>query len=132
MRKKTAAKRIKVPDPKYGDLTVSGFINSVLKEGKKHLARSIVYGAFDIIEQRTKQPGVEIFKKAVNNVKPMLEIRARRVGGATYQIPTEIRPDRSTALAFRWIIAYASERKTNRWRRWPLSSRPQPTTKAAP
>ncbi len=111
MRKKTASKRIKVPDPKYGDLTVSKFINSVLKEGKKHLARSIVYGAFDIVEQRTKQPGVDVFKKAINNVKPMLEIRARRVGGATYQIPTEVRPERSTALAFRWIIAYASERK---------------------
>jgi small subunit ribosomal protein S7 len=111
MRKKTASKRIKSPDPKYGDLLVSKFINSVLKEGKKHLARSIVYGAFDIVEQRTKQPGVEVFKKAISNVKPLLEIRARRVGGATYQIPTEVRPDRSTALAFRWIIAYATARK---------------------
>jgi small subunit ribosomal protein S7 len=111
MRKKTAAKRITAPDPKYGDLVVSKFINSVLKQGKKHLARGIVYGAFDIVEQRTKQPGVEVFRKAINNVKPLLEIRARRVGGATYQIPTEVRPDRSTALAFRWIIAYASDRK---------------------
>ena len=111
MRKKTAAKRITAPDPKYGDLLVSKFINSVLKKGKKHLSRSIVYGAFDIVEQKTKQPGVEVFKKAVSNVKPLLEIRARRVGGATYQIPTEVRPDRSTALAFRWLIGYASERK---------------------
>ncbi len=111
MRKKTASKRIKSPDPKYGDLLVSKFINSVLKDGKKHLARSIVYGAFDIVEARTKQPGVDVFKKAINNVKPMLEIKARRVGGATYQIPTEVRPDRSTALAFRWIIAYATARK---------------------
>jgi small subunit ribosomal protein S7 len=111
MRKKTAAKRITAPDPKYGDLVVSKFINSVLKQGKKHLARDIVYGAFDIVEQRTKQPGVDVFRKAINNVKPLLEIRARRVGGATYQIPTEVRPDRSTALAFRWIIAYASDRK---------------------
>ncbi|HLF14339.1 MAG TPA: 30S ribosomal protein S7 [Bacteroidota bacterium] len=111
MRKKTASKRLKTPDPKYGDLLVSKFINSVLKEGKKHLARSIVYGAFDIVEQKTKQPGVDVFKKAINNVKPLLEIRARRVGGATYQIPTEVRPERSTALAFRWIIAYATERK---------------------
>jgi small subunit ribosomal protein S7 len=111
MRKKTAAKRITAPDPKYGDLVVSKFINSVLKQGKKHLARGIVYGAFDIVEQRTKQPGVDVFRKAINNVKPLLEIRARRVGGATYQIPTEVRPDRSTALAFRWIIAYASDRK---------------------
>jgi small subunit ribosomal protein S7 len=111
MRKKTAAKRITAPDPKYGDLLVSKFINSVLKEGKKHLARSIVYGAFDIIEQKTRQPGVEVFKKAVSNVRPLLEIRARRVGGATYQIPTEVRSERSTALAFRWLIGYASDRK---------------------
>ena len=111
MRKKTASKRINIPDPKYGDLLVSKFINSVLKQGKKHLARSIVYGAFDIVEQKTKQPGVDVFKKAITNVKPLLEIRARRVGGATYQIPTEVRPDRSTALAFRWIIASATVRK---------------------
>lgn len=111
MRKKTAAKRIKTPDPRYGDLLVSKFINSVLKQGKKHLARKIVYGAFEIIEQRTKQPGVDVFRKAVHNVKPLLEIRARRVGGATYQIPTEVRPERSTALAFRWLIGYATERK---------------------
>jgi small subunit ribosomal protein S7 len=111
MRKKTAAKRITAPDPKYGDLVVSKFINSVLKEGKKHLARDIVYGAFDIVEQKTKQPGVDVFRKAINNVKPLLEIKARRVGGATYQIPTEVRSDRSTALAFRWIITYASARK---------------------
>jgi small subunit ribosomal protein S7 len=111
MRKKTAAKRITAPDPKYGDLVVSKFINSVLKKGKKHLARDIVYGAFDIVEQKTKQPGVDVFRKAINNVKPLLEIKARRVGGATYQIPTEVRSERSTALAFRWIITYASARK---------------------
>jgi len=111
MRKKTATKRIPVPDPRYGDLLVSKFINSVLKKGKKHLARSIVYGAFEHIEQKTKQPGIEVFRKAINNVKPLLEIRARRVGGATYQIPTEVRSERSTALAFRWIINYASDRK---------------------
>ena len=111
MRKKTASKRVQVPDPRYGDLLVSKFINSVLKQGKKHLARSIVYGAFEHIEEKIKQPGIEVFRKAVNNVKPLLEIRARRVGGATYHIPTEVRSERSTALAFRWIINYASERK---------------------
>ncbi len=111
MRKKTASKRIITPDPKYNDVLVAKFINSVLKQGKKHLARRIVYDAFDVIEQRMKSPGVDVFRKAVHNVKPILEIRARRVGGATYQIPTEVRQDRSVALAIRWIIAYASDRK---------------------
>ncbi len=111
MRKKTASKRLIQPDPKFNDVLVARFINSVLKQGKKHLARGIVYDAFDIIEQRTKNPGLETFRKAVSNVKPVLEIRARRVGGATYQIPTEVRQDRSIALAIRWLIGYASERK---------------------
>jgi small subunit ribosomal protein S7 len=111
MRKKTAARRRILPDPKFNDLLVAKFINSVLKSGKKHLASGIVYDAFEIIEQRSKGVGVEVFRKALNNVKPLLEIRARRVGGATYQIPTEVRPDRSLALAIRWLISYASERK---------------------
>jgi small subunit ribosomal protein S7 len=111
MRKKSAPRRIIEPDPKYNDTLVAKFINSVLKQGKKHLARGIVYDAIDYVEQRTKNPGIDTFRKALNNVKPILEIRARRVGGATYQIPTEVRPDRSVALAIRWLIAYASERK---------------------
>jgi small subunit ribosomal protein S7 len=111
MRKKAAARRRILPDPKFNDLLVAKFINSVLKSGKKHLASGIVYDAFEIIEQRSKGVGVEVFRKALNNVKPLLEIRARRVGGATYQIPTEVRPDRSLALAIRWLISYASERK---------------------
>ncbi len=111
MRKKTASKRLIQPDPKFNDVLVARFINSVLKQGKKHLARGIVYDAFEIIEQRTKNPGLDVFRKAVSNVKPVLEIRARRVGGATYQIPTEVRQDRSVALAIRWLIGYASERK---------------------
>ena len=111
MRKKAAPKRAITPDPKYNDLLVAKFINSVLKQGKKHRASRIIYDAFEIIEQRTKARGVDTFKKAVNNVRPLLEIRARRVGGATYQIPTEVRSDRSTALAIRWLIAYANERK---------------------
>ena len=110
MRKKAASKRIILPDPKYGDILVSRFINSVLKSGKKHLARRIVYDAISIAEQRGKQPGLDLFRKAVSNVKPLLEIKARRVGGATYQIPTEVRSDRSVALAIRWLIGYASER----------------------
>ena len=111
MRKKTASKRRITPDPKYNDILVARFVNSILKSGKKHLASRIVYDAFDIAEQRSKSNGLDIFKKAINNVKPLLEIRARRVGGATYQIPTEVRPDRSTALAIRWLITYAGERK---------------------
>ena len=111
MRKKTAARRRILPDPKFNDLLVAKFVNSVLKSGKKHLASGIVYDAFEIVEQRSKGVGLEVFKKAISNVKPILEIRARRVGGATYQIPTEVRPDRSIALAIRWLIAYASERK---------------------
>ncbi|HLX12824.1 MAG TPA: 30S ribosomal protein S7 [Bacteroidota bacterium] len=111
MRKKTSTKRYILPDPKFGDPLVAKFINSVLKDGKKHKARTIVYNAIAIAEQRGKTNGLDVFRKALNNVKPILEIRARRVGGATYQIPTEVRPDRSLALAIRWLIAYASERK---------------------
>ncbi len=111
MRKKRSTRRIIAPDPKFNDVLVSKFINSVLRRGKKHLARRIVYDALDIAEQRSKTNGLEVFKKAVENVRPLLEIRARRVGGATYQIPTEVRPDRSIALAIRWLINYASERK---------------------
>ena len=111
MRKKRAARRITDPDPRYNDVLVARFINNVLKEGKKHLARRIVYDAINIAEQRSKAPGIDIFRKAVNNIKPILEVRARRVGGATYQIPTEVRPDRSIALAMRWLITYAKDRK---------------------
>jgi len=111
MRKKSSTKRIIAPDPKFNDVLVAKFINSVLKQGKKHLARRIVYDAISIAEERSKMNGLDIFKKALNNVKPLLEIRARRVGGATYQIPTEVRSERSLALAIRWMINYADERK---------------------
>jgi small subunit ribosomal protein S7 len=111
MRKKQAEKRIVQPDPKFNDILVSRFVNCVLKEGKKHLARRIIYNAIDIVELKSKSNGLDVFRKALNNTKPMLEIRARRVGGATYQVPTEVREDRSIALAIRWLIKYASERK---------------------
>ena len=111
MRKKQAEKRITLPDPKYNDILVNKLINSVLKKGKKHLARRIVYYSFEVIENKYKMNGLDIFRKALNNVKPLLEIRARRVGGATYQVPTEVREDRSIALALRWLIRHASERK---------------------
>jgi small subunit ribosomal protein S7 len=111
VRKKRASGRAISPDPKYGDTLVSQFINCVMKKGKKHLARRIIYDSFSLIEERTKNPGVEVFKKAVNNTRPILEVRARRVGGATYQVPTEVRPSRSLALAIRWLISYADDRK---------------------
>lgn len=111
MRKKRAEKRFIKPDPKYNDVLVAKFINYIMWDGKKTIARKIVYESFDIIEQRTKKPALEVFKKAVQNVSPMVEVRSRRVGGATYQVPMEVRPERRTALALRWLRTYARERK---------------------
>jgi len=110
MRKRRAEKRFIKPDPKYGELVVSRFINVLMREGKKSVARNIVYKAFDIIENRTKKPGIEIFKQAISNVSPLIEVRSRRVGGATYQVPTEVRPERRYALAMRWIKTYSELR----------------------
>ncbi len=111
MRKKHASKRIAISDPKFGDLLVNRFINNIMKDGKKHRAQTILYDAIEIIGERTKAPNpIDIFKKAVHNVSPVIEIRARRVGGATYQVPTEVRPERRTALAIRWLINYSQER----------------------
>ncbi|MDX1741199.1 MAG: 30S ribosomal protein S7, partial [Rhodothermales bacterium] len=110
MRRKSAVRRQVVPDPIYNDELVSRFVNSVMKEGKKSVAQRIVYHAFSVIEERTKEPGIEVFRKAINNVAPLVEVRSRRVGGATYQVPIEVRPERRTALAFRWIIQYARAR----------------------
>ena len=110
MRKKRSTRRIVSPDPKFQDILVTRFINSLLKGGKKHTARGILYGAFDLIEEKTKNKPLDVFKKAVNNASPMIEVRARRVGGATYQVPTEVRPERRTALAIRWLIGYAKDR----------------------
>lgn len=111
MRKKRAEKRYLKPDPKYNDVLVAKFINYLMWDGKKSIARKILYESFDIIEQRTKKPAIEVFKKAVQNVSPMVEVRSRRVGGATYQVPMEVRPERRTALALRWLRTYARERK---------------------
>ena len=111
MRKKRATQRVRDPDPKYDDVLVSLFINNILKQGKKHLARRILYDSFSIIEERTKSNGLEVFKKAVSNTRPVLEVKARRVGGATYQVPTEVRQERSLALAIRWLITYARSRR---------------------
>jgi small subunit ribosomal protein S7 len=110
MRKKTAEKRHTQGDPKFNDPLVSRFINSIMKRGKKNLAQSIFYDALDVVGTRASVPSIDVFKKAVNNVAPLIEVRARRVGGATYQVPTEVRPERRTALAIRWLITYANER----------------------
>ena len=110
MRRRQAEKKRTDPDPFYGDLLVSKFINNLMFSGKKSVAQRIVYGAFDVIEERTGEPGLDVFKKAVENVAPLVEVRSRRVGGATYQVPMEVRPERRTSLAFRWLIQYARAR----------------------
>jgi small subunit ribosomal protein S7 len=110
MRKKRSIRRRVIPDPKFGDVLISRFVNSVLKHGKKNIARNIVYSALEQIGQKTEKNPLDIFKKAVDNASPLIEVRARRVGGATYQVPTEVRLERRTALAIRWLINYAQER----------------------
>ena len=110
MRKKRSDKKFVDPDPKYNDVIVAKFINSIMYDGKKSKARYVVYKAFDIIEERTKKPGLEIFRKAITNTQPVIEVRSRRVGGATYQVPTEVRPERRAALAMRWIKTYSQGR----------------------
>jgi small subunit ribosomal protein S7 len=111
MRKRRAEKRMIKPDPEHNDVLVSKFINYMMWDGKKSTSRKIVYDCFELIEQKTKKPALEVFKKAVNNVQPLVEVRSRRVGGATYQVPMEVRPDRRISLAFRWIRNYARGRK---------------------
>ena len=109
-RRHTAEKRVILPDAKYGDKVVAKFINNVMEHGKKAVAEKIVYSAFDIIAARSKQDALKIFNEAIDNVKPMVEVKSRRVGGATYQVPMEVRPDRRQALAIRWIIEAAQKR----------------------
>jgi small subunit ribosomal protein S7 len=109
-RRHRAEKREIIPDPKFHDIVVTKFMNSVMYEGKKSVAETIVYGAFDIIETKTKQSPIEVFKSALENVAPAIEVRSRRVGGATYQVPVEVRTERRQALAIRWIITAARGR----------------------
>ena len=109
-RRHSAEKREIIPDPKFGDVVVTKFMNSIMYEGKKSVAENIVYGAFDIIENRTKNPPLEVFKQALDNVAPAIEVRSRRVGGATYQVPVEVRTSRRQALGIRWIISAARDR----------------------
>jgi small subunit ribosomal protein S7 len=110
MRKKKSSKRRLTPDPKYGDLMVSRFTNSLLLKGKKSTARNILYDALELMGKKTEKSPLEVFQKAMNNASPLIEVRARRVGGATYQVPTEVRPERRTALAIRWLISNAKDR----------------------
>jgi small subunit ribosomal protein S7 len=109
-RRHSAEKREVIPDPKFHDIVVTKFMNSVMYEGKKSVAESIVYNAFDIIEQKTKQSPLDVFKSALENVAPAIEVRSRRVGGATYQVPVEVRTERRQALAIRWLITAARAR----------------------
>jgi small subunit ribosomal protein S7 len=109
-RRRTAEKREILPDPKFGDIVVSKFMNCLMYEGKKSAAESIVYGAFEQIQKKSGNDPVKVFHDALGNVKPQLEVRSRRVGGATYQVPVEVRPDRAQALAIRWLIGTARER----------------------
>ncbi|UCE25680.1 MAG: 30S ribosomal protein S7 [Candidatus Zixiibacteriota bacterium] len=112
-RRTRAIKKEVIPDPKFQDRLVSQFVSCLMKNGKRSTAEKIFYSALGSMEKKTGQDGLEMFRKAVNNVKPVLEVRSRRVGGATYQVPVEVRADRRTALAIRWLIAYASGRTGN-------------------
>ena len=109
-RRKRAVKRIVLPDARYDSQTVSKFINVLMYQGRKSVAERIFYGAMDLVENRTGQPGVNVFKQALQNVKPVIEVKSRRVGGATYQVPVEVRPERRTALGMRWLISYSRDR----------------------
>jgi small subunit ribosomal protein S7 len=112
-RRRRPEKREILPDPVYGDEVLSKFMNSVMLDGKKSVAEAIVYGAFETIESRAKRDPIGVFHDALGNVKPGIEVRSRRVGGATYQVPVEVRPERAQALAIRWLIASARNRSEN-------------------
>lgn len=109
-RRKSAVKRPVQADARYDSQTVSKFINAMMLQGKKSVAERIFYGAMDIVESKTSQPGVNVFKQALANLKPVVEVKSRRVGGATYQVPVEVRPDRRNALAMRWLISFSRGR----------------------
>ena len=110
-RKGRVTKRTITPDPKYNDQIVAKFVNCIMRRGKKSLAESIFYNSLDIINKSTKKDSLEVFKQALDNIKPVLEVKSRRIGGATYQVPIEVSSDRRISLAMRWIINYAKARK---------------------
>ncbi len=109
-RRKVAEKRDVLPDPVYNSKLVTKFVNAMMREGKRSTAERVFYGCMRLMEDRTKMEAQKLFKQALDNVKPVLEVKSRRVGGATYQVPVEVRPDRRTALALRWIIGFARKR----------------------
>ena len=109
-RRREVPKRQILPDPKFGDLTLAKFMNAVMVDGKKSVAERIVYGALDLVEQRVKRDPLEVFSEALENAKPVVEVKSRRVGGATYQVPVEVRPSRQLALAMRWVVDSARRR----------------------
>lgn len=109
-RRRVVAKREILPDPKYGSQSLAKFMNHVMISGKKSIAEKIVYGALDIVSQRLNKDPVEVFEEALENVAPLVEVKSRRVGGATYQVPVEVRPSRRTALAMRWLVEYSRNR----------------------
>ena len=109
-RRKKVEKRKLIPDPKFKSVLATQFMNNLMRKGKKSTAERIFYQAIDLVQKKTGQPGLDLFQKALNNVKPILEVKSRRVGGATYQVPVEVRHGRQTALAIRWLINFAKER----------------------
>ena len=111
MRRRRPEKREILPDPIYGELMVQKFINNLMKGGKKSVSEKIFYSPLEIVKSKTKSNSLEMFKKAMDNVKPLIEVKSRRIGGATYQVPIQVPPQRGFALATRWIIAYATARK---------------------
>ncbi|MPN43357.1 30S ribosomal protein S7 [bioreactor metagenome] len=111
MRKRRAEKRRVMPDPKFNDIVITKFVNALMLDGKKNTARKIMYDAMEVIAEKTKQDPMEIFKQAMTNVAPLLEVRSRRIGGATYQVPVDVRDERRQALAIRWLKTYATARR---------------------
>ena len=109
-RRQRAVRREVAADPRYGSVTVTKFINTLMLDGKKSLAERIFYEAMRIVEERAGQPAINVFKQALSNTKPVVEVKSRRVGGATYQVPVEVRPERRTSLAMKWLVQYARER----------------------
>ena len=109
-RRREVKQREILPDPKYRDTLISKFVNGIMRRGKKSVAEKIFYGALEIVRERAKEDPLKLFEKSVSNVKPVIEVKSRRVGGATYQVPTEVRPERRTALAIRWLISYSQDR----------------------
>lgn len=115
-RRHRAEKRQVLPDPKYGDIVLTKFMNAIMRDGKKSVAERIVYGALDIVEEKAKSEPIRMFHDALENIKPSVEVRSRRVGGATYQVPVEVRPDRRQALAIRWLVSASIGRNENTMR----------------